>query len=140
MSILNQNSPIRSLNLPRYADLQTNLVKHPLTNDISMNFNDNAIARSIRNILITNKGERRLDPEFGAGLRDYLFELFTPALIQTIKFDIKHAINTYEPRAIINTVDVSASPDNNSLSISVVFTTINDTEPRSVEVILDRIR
>jgi len=140
MAILDQDSPRRARTSPGYSDVSTNLTQHPLQRDVSLLTNEDAVKRSIRNILLTNKGERLLDPSFGAGLARYLFEPFIASTVQVIRTEIRNAIETYEPRALINNINVTADSSKNSLYVSLTFTTINTTEPQQLEVILDRVR
>ena len=140
MAILDQDSPRRVRTSPGYSDISTNLTQHPMQRDISLLTNEDAIKRSIRNILLTNKGERLLDPSFGAGLSRYLFEPLIPSTTQVIKTEILNAIQTYEPRAVINNINVSAEGNKNALYVSITFTAVNATEPQQLEVILDRVR
>jgi phage baseplate assembly protein W len=137
---INQSTPRRLQANPGYSDVTTNLTAHPLKRDLSLLTNEDAVKRSVKNILLTSKGERRLDPQFGAGLNRYLFEQLTASTVQTIKNDILHSIQTYEPRAVINSVDISAHGVENTLHVTVTFTTRNTTEPQRLEVVLDRIR
>lgn len=137
---LNQNTPTRQIERPGYSDISTNLTQHPIKRDLSLVTNEDAVKRSMRNILLTNKGERPLDPEFGVGLNRYLFEHASMSTSQIIKTEIRNAIESYEPRAIINNINVSADSDRYSLLISITFTTVNSVEPQRLDVVLDRVR
>lgn len=137
---INQSTPRRLQTQPGYSDISTNFSQHPIQRDVSLLLNEDAVKRSLRNILLTSKGERLIDPDFGAGLTRYLFEPLIPSTVQIIKTEIKNAIETYEPRVLINKIDVSGDTAKNELRVSITFSTTNITEPQSLEVILDRVR
>lgn len=140
MAILNQDTPRRVRPSPGHSDISTNITQHPMQRDISLLTNEDAVKRALRNILFTNKGERLLDPDFGAGLTRYLFEPLIPSTVQVIKTEIRNAIETYEPRAIINKIDVTGESQKNALHVSITFTTTSGTGTQTLEVILDRVR
>ena len=126
-----------------YADFLNNFTLHPIKKDISRNTNEDAVKRSIKNILLTNYYERPFRPNFGANITKYLFEPLTPITLTLIKSDIINAISNYEPRA--NIIDVAISADNtddNSISVTVVFSVINNSNPITLitTLALDRVR
>ena len=125
-----------------YSDFQTNFSVHPIKKDLSRLINEDAVKRSIKNILLTNYFERRFRPRFGANIRKYLFDNITPLTLSAIKSDITSAIETYEPRANLLDVKVSAGSDSNQVEVSVMFTTIHRLQPimLNATIALDRVR
>jgi len=125
-----------------YSDFQTNLTIHPIKKDLTRLLNEDSVKRSIKNILLTDYYERPFRPRFGANIRKYLFENITPITLRAIQSDVTLAINTYEPRAKIIEVKVSAPSDNNEVDISVTFSTINRLQPVTVtaSIGLNRVR
>lgn len=123
-----------------YADLFTNFDKHPISDDVAVKTNEAAIKQSIRNLILTNKGERPYQPNIGGDVKRLLFENMTPQTVLLIKQVIEQAIEIHEPRA--NLIDVVVSPreDQNAVSISITFNVINRQEPISLNVVLDRVR
>lgn len=123
-----------------YADLFTNFDKHPISDDVAVKTNEAAIKQSIRNLILTNKGERPYQPNIGGDVKRLLFENMTPQTVLLIKQVIEQAIELHEPRA--NLIDVVVSPreDQNAVSISITFNVINRQEPISLNVVLDRVR
>lgn len=123
-----------------YSDLFTNFDIHPISDDVAVKTNEAAVRQSIRNLILTNKGERPYQPNIGGDVKRLLFENMTPQTILLIKQVIEQAINLYEPRA--NLIDVIVSPreDQNAVSISITFNVINKQEPISLNVVLDRVR
>lgn len=129
-----------SVNPEKYTDLFTNFDVHPDKKDLLKHINEDAVKRSIRNILQTNKGERLFNPTFGGNLRRLLFENISPVTESLLREQIELSINNFEPRARLIDVIVSGYPDDNAYNVSVIFSTINTTEPITLGVILNRIR
>ena len=122
-----------------YSDFRSDLV-HPSYGDLVVLQNEDSIIQSIRNILITNNYERPFRPDFGANLEALLFENIGPETELMIKSAVTDAINNYEPRALLNAVNVIALPDSNAYMVNIVFSVINKIDPISFNVILNRVR
>jgi len=105
----------------RYVDIDFGFRANPNTGDIALKRDEQAIKQSVVNILLTNKGERPFDPDFGSNITNQLFENFDPIVKQLIDEDIRGALRNYEPRVRVLNVDVNAQPDRNSIDISVEF-------------------
>lgn len=115
---------------------------HPIKKDLTRLVNEDSVKRSIKNILLTDYYERPFRPRFGANIRKYLFENITPLTLRAIQIDITAAIATYEPRANIIEINVSAPSDSNEVDVSVTFSTINRLQPVTVSATigLNRVR
>jgi phage baseplate assembly protein W len=105
----------------RYTDIDFGFRPNPNTGDIALKRDEQAVKQSVINILSTNRGERPFDPDFGANIRNQLFENFDPIVKQLIDDDIRSALRNYEPRVRVLNVQVDAKPDQNSIDISVEF-------------------
>ena len=113
------NNSTRSNNL--YSDLNLNFNKNPATKDIAKLKDVEAVKRSVRNLILTNRFERPFHPEIGSDIRALLFENMTPT-IQTLLTDrIKDVLDTYEPRAVLNDVIVSGDMDKNQYGATIKF-------------------
>lgn len=123
-----------------YSDFYSNFDLELVKNDLLSHKNEDSVKRSIRNILLTDKGERFFNPTFGSDIRKMLFENFSPSTEQVVADLIKTAIGNHEPRANVIDVNVSGNPDQNSMYINIVFSVINKAEPVTLELILNRIR
>ena len=126
--------------MARFVDLDLDFTLNPITKDVSLKFNDEAVKRSIRNIILTNSGEKPYVPEFGGNVKGTLFENFTPVNVVTLKGQLESAIRNFEPRAKLLKLEVTPNIDDNRLVVSVVFSVVNSPEPVTVEVPLERIR
>lgn len=126
--------------MARFVDLDLDFTLNPITKDVSLKFNDEAVKRSIRNIVLTNSGEKPYVPEFGGNIKASLFENFTPLTVVTLKGQIETAIRNFEPRANLLKVEVTERIDSNELIVSIVFSILNSSDPITLEVPLERIR
>lgn len=122
-----------------YSDIDL-LFENKPSGDIYKKVDAAAVKQSVKNILLTNHGEKPFHPFFGANLRALLFELSSPTLEEDINRYIRTALKNYEPRAIVQRVIVQSSPDYNQIWVTVEFRIINTTETVSVEVDLTRLR
>lgn len=126
--------------LIKYLDIPTNLDVHPVKGDLTMLVNENAIKRSILNLLFTDRYERFFSPNLGAGLKAYLFENISRDTEFVIKERITETINNYEPRANLISVDVRAMPDDNAYNATITFSIANSTNPVTLGLVLRRVR
>ena len=123
-----------------YKDLNMSFTKNPATKDVARLFDVQAIKRSVKNIILTNKYERPFNPDFGCNLRGFLFENLTEPMVVIIKDRVAMAIEKYEPRVSVEDVIVKNSSDPNGIRISVSFL-INGVEaPVTVSTFLQRVR
>ncbi len=123
-----------------FADIETDFETNPATDDVLRLRNVEAIKRSIRNIILTNKGERPFNPRFGSNVRALLFENATPFVKYVLSQEIKDCIKNYEPRATTINVNVHGELDMNELIVDVQFTPINSTQSVSINMVLQRQR
>lgn len=123
-----------------FSDLDLNFTAHPVTGDVARLYDENAIKRSVRNLLQTNNFERPFHSEIGSQIRALLFEPASPILNTMLKRVITDTINTFEPRVVVNSVTVSSNQDNNSLNVTLVFTIVNTVNPVTMNVVLQRTR
>ena len=123
-----------------YKDIPTNMAVHPIKGDLTLLTNEDAIKRSIINLLFTEPYERFFNPNLGAGLKAYLFENISRNTEYIIKEKIIENITNYEPRAELLEVDVKAIPDDNMYTATITFAIANSKTPTVLELILRRVR
>jgi len=128
-----------------YKDLNLFFTKNPLSSDVSKVTDVQAIKRSVRNLVLTNRGERLFHPEIGGNVHGSLFENFTPITEIELQSAITNTLEIYEPRVILEEVVVNSPTgrdlDNNRLRITVRFSLANVPNViEEVEIFLDRIR
>ncbi len=120
-----------------FKDLSMSFKSNPLTDDLIGLKNESAIARSIKNLVFTQKGEKFFDPDFGSEASPALFENIDEVTAISIQNDIEYMINTHEPR--VNVLNVAALPnfDNNQFDVVIVYQIIGqDTPPQELEFVL----
>lgn len=130
----------RTLRPYLYSDFFTNLEYSSIKKDLENLQDEESVKRSIKNILLTDKGERFFNVEFGSDIKKMLFENFNTATEQITRDLIKTAINNHEPRANIIDVNIIGNYDQNQIGITIVFSIINKTELVTLEFTIDRVR
>ena len=114
---------------------------NPLTSDLIALKNENAIARSIRNIVFTIPGEKFFDESFGSNINRSLFDNIDELSALVIKDQITESIENFEPR--VDTVKVVTSPDfdNNSFDVVLTYEIIGaDIPPQELQFVLQQTR
>ena len=124
----------------RYRDIDLNFGRNPVTNDIAKVEDVNAVKRSVRNLIQTNFYERPFHPELGCGVRELLFENFTPLTRIFLQRKIEEVISNYEPRAALQNVAVDDDQDKNRLVVDIYFKIQGVADPVSVTTFLQRLR
>jgi hypothetical protein len=123
-----------------YSDIDLMFNAHPGKGDIVLSYGDQAVIRSVRNLLSTNFYERPFQPFLGSNMNALLFEPVNSMTAGALEEDIKNVLSNYEPRASISEIKVTAQPDNNAFSVRVSFFIGNNTLPTSVSLLLERKR
>lgn len=124
----------------RYSDFTANLDIHPGNKDVARLTNEESVKRSIKNLLMTKKGERLFQPFIGSDITNILFEPIAPETELVLEEYIRNTIENYEPRVSINNIIVSGQLDQNAYAVTLTFSTINNTKPTIMEFLLSRIR
>lgn len=89
--------------------------------DIEMLEYQRAVAQSVKNIILTNKGELHYFPQFGCGIRKYLFEKMNFFTYLIIKDEIRTALENFEPRISGITVNIQSKDDDNEVLIDLSY-------------------
>ena len=112
-----------------FKDISMTFQSNPLNDDLIAIKNENAIARSIRNIVFTTPGEKFFNESFGSRITESLFENIDEITATVIVDEIRESIDNYEPRVEVD--DVKAFPDyeNNSFNVTVTYTVIGSQIP-----------
>ena len=124
-----------------FKDININFKKHPVTGDLVVSKDASAIKQAIVNLLLTNKGERPFNPDYGSNIRSYLFEPLDYGTAAQIDLSIKNTIAKFEPR--IRVIDMQTYPnyDNNSFDVDMTYKIIgSDEPPTAIQLVLNRTR
>jgi phage baseplate assembly protein W len=124
-----------------FKDISMTLQVNPLNNDLIAIKNETAIARSIRNLIYTNPGERFFNPDIGSDIRKSLFEPLDDITASVIKTQIENVINNYEPRVNLISVNVIPIYDDYEFSVTINYNIIGiDALPQQLSFALQSVR
>lgn len=123
-----------------YSDFLVNFNAHPVSGTLLRFVNEVAVSRSIRNLMLTNTGERLYQPDVGSGIRAFLFEPISEVTSIALRGAIEYTIRSHEPRARVLRVSVVTQEERNAYGVTVVYMLINKSDPISVNVTLQRVR
>ena len=104
-----------------FRDISLSFSRHPVTNDIGVFTNEDAIKRSVTNLVRTRVGERFYQKLLGSPLEDTLFEQQDPDVAQVLEDDIKLLLENYEPRVSNCSVTVLFPLDTNQLICNITY-------------------
>jgi phage baseplate assembly protein W len=125
---------------PDYSDLDLDFIAHPTTGDVMKKVGEDAIMRSIRNLVLTNYYDRPFNSGIGSNVNKLLFDQPSPILENIMKDSIKTVIENFEPRVNIRHISVKLDNDENGFNVSLLFSVNNSLQPVSSEFFLERIR
>ena len=124
-----------------FKDLNITFKKHPVTNDVVVSKDASAIKQAIVNVLLTNRGERLMNPRYGSDIRRFLFEPLDYGTGFQIKSNIRDTLERFEPR--ISVIDIKCTPnfDDNGFDVVLQYNVRGtDDPPVAVEFFLSRTR
>lgn len=130
----------RSKKISVYSDFKKNLEVSELSNDLTVFKDEDAVKESLKNLILTDRGERLMQPTVGGNIRAMLFENMTPAGLKLIEDQVRSTIEIHEPRAILRDVIVTSSLDDNTVRVKVVFYIQNIDQALELDVFLERTR
>ncbi len=103
-----------------FKDISMSFQVNPLTDDLIAIKNQTAIARSIRNLVLTSPGERFFNNGLGSRVNNLLFENLDTLTAASVKSEIENTIQNFEPR--VNLLNTTVSPNPDSYEFDVVIT------------------
>jgi phage baseplate assembly protein W len=124
-----------------FKDISMTFQTNPLNSDLIALRNENAIARSIRNIVFTIPGEKFYDETFGSNISNSLFENIDDITSSIIADEIRQSITNFEPR--VNLIDVQAFPDfdNNAFDVTITYEIVGaDVPAQELQFVLQPVR
>ena len=124
-----------------FKDISMTFQANPLNDDLIAIKNENAIARSVKNIVFTLPGEKFFNPTFGSRISRTLFENIDDITASVIVDEIKESIRNFEPR--VELLDVQSFPnfDNNQFDVSITYEIIgSDIPPQELQFALQPTR
>ena len=127
-------------NSRRFRDIDLDFARNAVTNDINVVEDVIAVKRAVKNLVQTNFYERPFQPELGCGVRELLFENFTPMTKVFLERKIEEVLINYEPRINLYAVNVDDDQDGNRLVVDIHFYVVGVPGPQVVETFLQRVR
>ena len=123
-----------------YKDLDFTFKQNPNTNDVGIKKDNASVTQSVLNILQTNHGERPFNYNFGANLRQYLFENMTNITAANMSTSINTALANHEPRIEVLNTNIQARADANEVNITVTGRVLSSNEILDISTSIERIR
>ncbi len=121
-----------------YSDFDINFVAHPISGDIAIKRDSDAIKRSVRNIILTNHYERPFKPNFGANIRRLLFENIGVGITNKTAKKIAKALMILEPR--ISNVRFDIQNVGNEMKVTIYYRIVNTERQQDIEFTISRVR
>jgi phage baseplate assembly protein W len=125
-------SNTKKINL--YSDFKKTLEISPVSSDLTV------VKESIKNLILTDRGERLMQPDLGGDINALLFENITPAMMVLIQNQVRTTIELYEPRATLIDVTATSNIDDNAVRVNIMFYITNVQQPIKLDVFLERTR
>ena len=104
-----------------FKDVSATFQVNPINSDVIILKNENAIARSVRNLIFTVPGEKPFAPTIGSNVTALLFENMDLLTASSIKSEIEYTIINFEPRVNLTNVEVTANIDNNQFDCVIQY-------------------
>lgn len=124
-----------------FKDISLSFSRHPVTNDILILKNEDAIKRSVLNLVQTQLGERFFNDLLGTSVNSSLFELATQEIEIILKREIETVLSNFEPRIRLNNIEVELVDDYNELNVKIVYDIVGLPLPsQNIEFILQATR
>jgi phage baseplate assembly protein W len=124
-------------------DLSNDFLLNPLTGDVSIKKGEDAIKQSLKNLLLMQKFDKPFDPQLDVGIQELLFEqLPLDVFTQLLREKINYIIKEYEPRVILQKVEMQELPDQNKVLIDITYSVKNTSfeQPQNLQLFLERVR
>ena len=124
----------------RYVDIDFDFQVHPVSGDLVLKQNEEAIKKSVKALILTNKYERPFQPSINGRVRKLLFENMTPVTGVNLKSNVQDVLREHEPRIDVLSVNVMQNDDYNNVEVSITFSMNNQPEPVTITTVLERTR
>ena len=120
-----------------FKDISMSFETNPLNEDLIALKNSSAIARSLRNIVFTQPGEKFFQPEFGSRVTESLFDIADGVSASSIRDEIRSSIINYEPRVKLLDVTVIPNPRENEMNVTIEYEIVGlDISPQQLDFVL----
>ena len=124
----------------RYVDIDFDFQAHPVSGDLVIKKNEEAIKKSVKSLILTNKYERPFQPSINGRVRQLLFENMTPVTGVNLRSNIEDVLQQHEPRIDVLAVNVNQNDEMNSIEVSIEFAIKNQPDIVTLTTVLERNR
>lgn len=122
-----------------FSDIDLTFTRNP-SGDLFKKVDAASVKQALKNLLLTGVTEKPFNDNFGGGLGNILFELIDEDAADEIEETIQSSIDIYEPRVIIQKIDVIVKPDGNRIHVKLVFRLKNTQETVTLDTTMSRVR
>jgi phage baseplate assembly protein W len=123
-----------------FVDLDLSFKVNPFTKDLYLKTDEEAVKTAIKHLILTKNFERPFRSEIGSQVTSLMFENFTSAVKIAMERTIRETVEKFEPRVRLIDVVITEKPEDNDLTITVVFALKNTNTPLTVSTLLSRVR
>jgi phage baseplate assembly protein W len=123
-----------------FSDIDATFAKNPVTNDVSKVYDEISVKRSLKSLIFSNHYDHPFHPEIYSPIQELLFQNYTQDIGNILETLITELITNYEPRVRIISIDVSTNEEQHTLDASLYFYIINNPNPITYTVALQRLR
>jgi len=129
-----------------FKDFDIGFRRHPVKGSLIVKKDEDSIKQALKYLVLSNTYERPFSPAYGTDLRNKLFDLMDPLTSSDIEFAITTAVKNFEPRVSLQNngfgqgVYVTDSPDENGITVKIVYTAITTGVTSSLDINLNRVR
>jgi phage baseplate assembly protein W len=123
-----------------FKDFDLAFASHPNTKDLVKKRDSDAIKQALKNLILTQYYERPFHSEIGSPVRALLFELATPLTAHAMQRGIEDVIRNFEPRVLLDNVNVIMRQDNNSCDVTITYTVVGLQTTEYLQLTLERTR
>jgi len=109
----------------KFSDFTSEFTSDPATGDLYKNVNDFAIKESLKNLILTEQGERMFQPTLGGTIRRSLFGQLDEITVTRLRSSVEMTIKNHEPRVVFRDISVVTDDDRNNASLTIFYSTIN---------------
>jgi|Laugresu1bdmlbsd_1035121.scaffolds.fasta_scaffold08500_3 phage baseplate assembly protein W len=109
----------------KFSDFTSEFTSNPATGDLYKNVNDFAIKESLKNLILTEQGERMFQPTLGGTIRRSLFGQLDEITVTRLRSSVEMTIKNHEPRVVFRDISVVTDDDRNNASLTIFYSTIN---------------
>lgn len=121
----------------KFKDISLSFSRHPITNDLIALNNEDAIKKSVINLVRTRVGERFFNNLIGSSVEQSLFELQDPGSAIFLENEIETLLNNFEPRIRLNNISVKFPEDTNDLLVRIEYDIVGQAFPsQNIEFLL----